>query len=41
MGNLAGSVNAFFEQMKTLTNPDIVKTIEERNGGGDRKVSLS
>jgi len=41
VGSLAGSVNAFFEQMKTLTGLDIVKTIEERNGGGDKKLGLS
>ncbi|MBN2254735.1 MAG: hypothetical protein JW736_03435 [Deltaproteobacteria bacterium] len=37
VGSLAGSVNAFFEQMRTLTGMDIARIIEERHhisGGG-------
>jgi hypothetical protein len=30
VGNLAGSVNSFFEQMKTLTGLDLAKLMEER-----------
>ena len=30
VGNLAGSVNSFFEQMKTLTGLDLAKMMEER-----------
>jgi flotillin len=31
VGNLAGSVNSFFEQMKTLTGLDIAKIMDERH----------
>ena len=30
VGNLAGSVHSFFEQMKTLTGLDLAKIMEER-----------
>jgi hypothetical protein len=30
VGTLAGSVNSFFEQMKTLTGLDLAKLMEER-----------
>jgi uncharacterized membrane protein YqiK len=30
VGNLAGSVNSFFEQMKTMTGLDLARLIEER-----------
>ncbi|MGD0021678.1 MAG: SPFH domain-containing protein [Smithellaceae bacterium] len=32
VGNLAGSVNSFFEQMKTLTGLDVVRLVEEKYG---------
>lgn len=32
VGSLAGSVNSFFEQMKTMTGLDVVKIMEERQG---------
>ena len=34
VGNLAGSVNAFFEQMKTLTGLDLVNLLEQRPKNG-------
>jgi len=34
VGSLAGSVNSFFEQMKTLTGLDMVRLLEERYGKG-------
>jgi flotillin len=34
VGSLAGSVNSFFEQMKTLTGLDMVRLLEERHGKG-------
>jgi hypothetical protein len=33
VGNLAGSVNYFFEQMKTMTGLDLAKLIEEQRCG--------
>jgi hypothetical protein len=30
VGNLAGSVNSFFEQMKTMTGLDLARMLEER-----------
>jgi flotillin len=36
VGSLAGSVNSFFEQMKTLTGLDIVGLMEERNQGAGK-----
>ena len=32
VGNLAGSVNSFFEQMKTITGLDVVRMVEEKYG---------
>ncbi len=40
VGSLAGSVNSFFEQMKTLTGLDIVKLMEERQKAGEKSGSL-
>jgi len=40
VGSLAGSVNSFFEQMKTLTGLDMVRLLEERYGknAGDKRA---
>lgn len=40
VGSLAGSVNSFFEQMKTLTGLDIVKLMEERQKAGEKSGTL-
>jgi hypothetical protein len=36
VGSLAGSVNSFFEQMKTLTGLDVVKLMEDRYHGAEK-----
>jgi flotillin len=36
VGNLAGSVNSFFEQMKTMTGLDLAKMLEERYRAPER-----
>jgi len=36
VGSLAGSVNSFFEQMKTLTGLDVVSLMEERYRGTEK-----
>jgi len=41
VGSLAGSVNSFFEQLKTLTGLDIAKVVEDRaSNGHSERVGL-